>query len=452
MRFKNTTRAAAVAMAISLVTACSFLNAAPSECISAAEDAGLSDGVINQLREPDGLNAFERAALQRVITQSSLDDVCKIPADGAQRADDTNDQGIPTRQPTSPVRKEDGGSASKANGTRNEKADASASGRPANGQITEDEDRRRCRFWALNNLEPVVYNEFTKLDPDTMDDLDRILWSSHLNSPNSKWYYPEPKPGEKNHLIINRLPAKYCRDYWAEPLGRQNAELRNYWLEGECRLQLEKGIKEQYRRLAGRVQHDGGNELAYSTPNQYVRILQWLDLSGQELMESELPQYRILEEQSNHPYAYWREPYTTTEGLADYAATYENKYGATLDIEWLSIIRWAGLKDHSDSWGEPCPVACHQYYPQLFYGYWIPLEREEAPAYSNQDDAELPRYDDASTPLYLPEKVEATRIKLGYPIGMTTEGYWTCEYQGELNDIGYYYVKHPASDYCEKKP
>ncbi len=36
---------------------CDFFNAAPSECIRAAEDAGLPDHVMEQLRNPDGLNA-----------------------------------------------------------------------------------------------------------------------------------------------------------------------------------------------------------------------------------------------------------------------------------------------------------------------------------------------------------------------------------------------------------
>ena len=95
MRFKNTARAAAVAMVISLVTACSFFNAAPSECIEAAEDAGLPDSVIDQLRNPEGLNALERAALQQALNRAGIDDVCESGAESQSSAKSTDDPPAP---------------------------------------------------------------------------------------------------------------------------------------------------------------------------------------------------------------------------------------------------------------------------------------------------------------------------------------------------------------------
>ena len=74
------------------------------------------------------------------------------------------------------------------------------------------------------------------------------------------------------------------------------------------------------------------------------------------------------------------------------------------------------------------------------------------PTHSDADEARWPRYDAATTPLYLPRNVTALKIKAGHPIGMTEEGYWVCQDHHELDDIGYYYVKHPAGDYCEPKP
>ncbi|MCY3692065.1 MAG: hypothetical protein OXI54_01265 [Chloroflexota bacterium] len=51
-------------------------SAAPSECIKAAEDAGLPENVIEQLKKPGDLNAIERIALREVLKKAGLDDVC----------------------------------------------------------------------------------------------------------------------------------------------------------------------------------------------------------------------------------------------------------------------------------------------------------------------------------------------------------------------------------------
>ena len=90
MRFENATRATAVAIVISLVTACSFFNAAPSECVAAAEDAGLPGTVIDQLKNPEGLNALERAALQQALNRARIDDLCQDEVNRRSSTDPTD--------------------------------------------------------------------------------------------------------------------------------------------------------------------------------------------------------------------------------------------------------------------------------------------------------------------------------------------------------------------------
>ena len=51
-------------------------SAAPSECVKAAEDAGLPENVIEQLKNPGDLNAIERVALREVLKKAGLDDLC----------------------------------------------------------------------------------------------------------------------------------------------------------------------------------------------------------------------------------------------------------------------------------------------------------------------------------------------------------------------------------------
>ncbi len=65
---------AALTLALS-VLACGT-SAAPSECVQAAEKAGLPESVIEQLKKPGDLNAIERVALREALKKAGLDDVC----------------------------------------------------------------------------------------------------------------------------------------------------------------------------------------------------------------------------------------------------------------------------------------------------------------------------------------------------------------------------------------
>ena len=163
-----------------------------------------------------------------------------------------------------------------------------------------------------------------------MDDLDRILWRSKLHGDNRWGYYNEPNAAGEAPQLLPRNPGIHCRDYWAEPLGKRNADLRNQGFEAECRLQLGERAASQYRRMRDWLQNDDDNELVFRTPNQYVKILKWLDFTGDELLNTEMPPYRILEAQSQHPYAHWREWMPTDDGLIGYARQYDERLSLRL--------------------------------------------------------------------------------------------------------------------------
>ena len=74
-----------------LAAGCGLFNAAPSECIAAAEDAGLPDSVIEQLEDPEGLNPLERAALQKAIKRAGIHEQCGKAADMADEIGDTQE-------------------------------------------------------------------------------------------------------------------------------------------------------------------------------------------------------------------------------------------------------------------------------------------------------------------------------------------------------------------------
>ena len=215
-------------------------------------------------------------------------------------------------------------------------------------------------------------------------------------------------------------PGVYCRDYWAEPLNRSNANLRNHGFETQCRTQT--GEKHYQKRTTGwdtKLDEKKENELVYNIPNQYVRILQWLDLNGDDLMDSANPPYRILEEQSRHAYAYEENP-TLKQKHLDH---YQRENQTRLDLEWLGILRAASMSSSNSS----DLRMCHRYYPQVFYGYWIPMDPEKNPDSDRKQEINLPRYEELTTPLYLPRAVTAERIRAGYPLGQSDGQYYTCQ-------------------------
>ena len=309
----------------------------------------------------------------------------------------------------------------------------------------DDENRRRCRFWALNNLRPIVFQEFSALNPATMDDLDRILWRSILHPEDRLGFYNRHEAGgDETPSLWPREPGIHCRDYWAEPLGPHNASLRNHSFETQCRTDLEKHITSRYRHLADTATSNKDNDLVWETPNQHVRILQWLDTSGQELLDSRRPPHVILHEQSKYPHAHMSDTIPDDNLLADYRKQWDREP----DLEWLGILRAADMTHNSSSGLS----ACQAFYPQVFYGHWIPFEPDYVTTHRDSQQANLVKYNPSTMPIRLPERIHAPRVRAGYPLGMTGEKYHSCTGQTEAQQAGYYYVDHPTGAYCERAP
>lgn len=85
-------------LAAILLAAISCLAASPQGCIQAAEDVGLPSHMVDQLRDPDGLNPIEKAALQQALRRTGIDDVCANRA-GAETSLPTP---TPARHPSAP--------------------------------------------------------------------------------------------------------------------------------------------------------------------------------------------------------------------------------------------------------------------------------------------------------------------------------------------------------------
>ena len=304
-----------------------------------------------------------------------------------------------------------------------------------------EEYQRRCQFWALENLTPLEYQEFIELDPASMDDLDRILWSRKLQREGWRYEYDEEN---------SPYQAPYCQEYWTEPLSSRNAHLRNHRYEDDCRNYLGQNVANAYRRLTEEANNSLANQgdpedinLVFQTPNQYVRLLKWLDLKGDDLLMMENPPYRIVREQGRLPYAYRNGQYGAPSKRE--ITEYDEQNVIPLNLEWLGIISAAGLNDG--------PQACDRFYPQLFHGYWIPIDTDGYSGDDQDNEPEPPRYDAATMPLYLPHTTMDKRVPMGYPLGQAADNrYYTCNGSYEAEVSGYYYVQHPAGDYCEQMP
>ena len=319
----------AVALAISLGTACSFFDEKPAANHQTAEPTATSQATNSALPSEDG------AAKNAAATQSHL------------------------------------------------------------GKQTMPDDQRWCHAQALDNLQPHVYAEFVKLDSAKMDDLDRTVWRTRLEKNKNYSHlsggiptYHQDSISPKTISWANRVGN--CWMYWSEPLSKANADRRNQQYAAACHQRLLQHADSRWGELASHaVRHS--DTAAYETPNQYVRVLRWMEIPSQKLLEMDEPPFELLRNLSDKPWAYST---SIDDGKPE---------DPDFDIQWKGIVR-ATIAGRDFEYGiKPCAF----YYPQLFYGYWVPFalphtvpSNEWPDQLSKEEVAEIERLRDG--PLYLP--------------------------------------------------
>ena len=243
------------------------------------------------------------------------------------------------------------------------------------------QNQKRCDFWALNNLSIQVYNRFSTLEPYRMLDFDRALWRKTLHVDNDGDYYRSadrlhPRTGE---------PSEWCQDYWSEELSAANADKRNMAWKNRCYAD----IAEQ----ADEINEDYGRSIYEErTPpdaiNQYVRIMNWMDIGGAELMRMQETPYELIRRLTADENAHY-----ATDGSAP--SVYENL--SLHELEWYGVARaWNKANEN---------YGCGAYYPQLFHNRWIPLDTNE---YGHNDATPVPLPDIAhegpNRDIFVPDK------------------------------------------------
>ena len=199
------------------------------------------------------------------------------------------------------------------------------------------EKRRWCKAWALDNLEPIVYAEFLQLNPLNMDDIDRTIWRDRLRNGRSCYQL-----------------------YGSEPLNASNADRRNEQFKLEC-LSSIVGLADHQWEKHAEAAYERGNPTAHEIPNQYVRIMRWMHLSGEELLDMEEPPRELLKRLRDYDYAS-EAYYIPTASVIEQARA---DHGDDFSIAW-----W-GLHIAATSNGRGI-AGCYEYFPQLFSSRWTP--------------------------------------------------------------------------------
>ena len=187
----------------------------------------------------------------------------------------------------------------------------------------------------------------------------------------------------------NRSASEWCEDYWSEALSESNAHKRNLAWKNQCYLNLAHRIDETNEYFGEAIYHGYAPR---NTINQYVRIMNWMDISVEELLRMDETPHELMRRlaiDENDEYEY--------VGYSGYPE--EGHDLDKNDIEWFGVLNaWWYAAD-------PDTGACGKYYPQLFYNRWIPLDPEQ---YGIGDATPVPLPDVASQgpnrDLFVPEK------------------------------------------------
>lgn len=253
-----------------------------------------------------------------------------------------------------------------------------------------DQDNiKRCLHWSRNKMNQQIFNAFEALDPADMEDIDRALWGGQIRGDydgvagsytirlkTHAGYDSNTGLTSDSVLRLGKRESEWCQDYWSEALSPNNAGKRNEIYRDSCKVDLvgaavkyEEDVKRYAFEYEGRRDYDSPN-LSAQIVNQYIRLLNWMDLTGEQVMTlDKLPGDIIRDVAAGRP-----------DGYSDYFSTsgsFPSEHSSPSYTQWYRIER--AFVDVDDT--------CANYFPQLFYSRWIPLE----PTYAGLSQEEMER-------------------------------------------------------------
>ena len=228
-------------------------------------------------------------------------------------------------------------------------------------QVERDENVARCLHWALRNMQPIEFARFERLDPYNMSDLDRVLWGSVLTDREQvqsiEAYYSQVN--EDGNIEFGEDYLEWCQDYWSEALDARNVTKRNYesyLLKCVSRLLRIGWDAERGARVAFENYPD--DDMSLVVVNQGVRLMNWMEMDGQALLDADVKPYEVV-------LRVWQSGSDGRYRSNNKAGNWPVELLPNEDKEWWGI---------EDLWNYDQMRYCKGYYPQLFFGRWIPLD------------------------------------------------------------------------------
>ena len=232
----------------------------------------------------------------------------------------------------------------------------------ATARLRSHDDLARCDYWAMDSLGGIKHARFATLDPVRMSDIERALWGEDLGR---EWADP---------IYLSNV-SKWCKDYWSEPLSVSNADKRNEQYGANCWEGLDRAAEDFNTRMGDYIrqaeENPQGDIIAPRTAvNQYVRLMNWIDIPGHELLTLPERPHEIVRQLRNDPEL--EEIFDTYE----LPTSYHRDSEVVRTAEANGTLRWWGLGVAFDI-DNDVSLYCALYYPQLFTGRWIPLDADD---------------------------------------------------------------------------
>ena len=224
-----------------------------------------------------------------------------------------------------------------------------------------DENVARCLHWALRNMEPVEFSRFEQLDPYVMTDLDRVLWGSVLvgreRVQSIESYYS--RVNDEGIIEFESDHIQWCQDYWSAVLDARNAGSRNHeTYRIKCVSTLIKSGWDFERDARSNFENYSDGEMSSVVVNQYVRLMNWMEMDGMALLHMDLKPHELVSR-------VWQRGSEDRYRSSNRVGGLPVESLANEDKEWWNI---------EDLWNSSHLRDCKGYYPQLFFGRWVPLD------------------------------------------------------------------------------
>lgn len=213
------------------------------------------------------------------------------------------------------------------------------------------DNRQRCNAWAITNMQPIVYSEFRLLDPDAMSDREKAHWRQIIRHGN---YDPRRDYSDGEIRETGSEGFRLCADYWSDSVSLVNSHKRNDHFKDVCYAGLYGRAVSTNKHANNEVRRQDYVDSSLPVINQAVRIMNWLDIGGDDLLQMSETPYELIGRLRRES------ELSGNDDLYHLLQNYDDH-----NVEWYGL--WS-------AWSYAQGDGCGAYYPQLFFNRWIPAD------------------------------------------------------------------------------